>query len=591
MKSHPQLTQIIQRRLRISEYTWLIILSLFVGLVVGAAACLFRAFIHATGRMLFLNPDPLGLMRHWGLPHVLVMPFLPALGGLVVGGLLYGVLRLEGGHGVPAVIKSVATGVMSFRPSMAVKSATSAIIMGTGGSAGPEGPIVEIGSVIGAMVGRRLGISRANQGILVGCGAAAGLSAVFDAPIGAVFFTLELILPYISIRIFSPVILSSVMAGVFARSVFGRNPAFQVPAELAAGLSVSSAEVAIFSLLGVMCAFLSWLFVTLMSRGQEMFTRQQQIPLWLRPAIGGFLTGAIGLVFHPVMGEGYDFVTTLLVSRPETLLLVFLPLAKIAATSCTLGSGGTGGVFAPAMVTGAMGGALFARLLEVLPLNVGAPPGLFVLVGMAGVVAGMLNAPLAGMFIIFEVTGGNYELLVPMGCTVAVTIVVTRRLQHQASIYTLPLLRDGFDVDALRKPDPLLRATVSDAMHTDFVTLRPEMNLLEIIALAADTEQPAFPVVGPAGDLMGVISMNDLRAVLSLQDEMGRGLIAGDICDPHPPRLMPGSTLQQASHAFAGTSAEGIPVVNPSAPKQIVGMIYRSDVFKSYKKQSAIPPF
>lgn len=587
-----QFSLLLQKRLRISEYTWLIILSLLVGLVVGAAACLFRIVIHEVSHFVFLSDDPFGLRRHFGIPKWLLIPFLPAMGGLAVGLIVYRVFRIEGGQGVPAVIKSVATGVMSFRPSMAIKSATSAIIMGSGGSAGPEGPIVEIGSVIGAMIGRWLGISRSNLGILVGCGAAAGLSAVFDAPIGAVFFTLELILPFISIRIFSPVILSSVMAGVFARSVFGRNPAFEVPAAVLATLKVSTGEIVLFSLMGVLCGLLSWLFILAMTRSQEIFSRRRDIPLWLRPAIGGFFVGTLGLLFIDVMGEGYNFVGRLLAGhQPVLIVLLLLPLAKILATSCTLGSGGTGGIFAPAMVTGAMGGAVFARLTEWLPIAANIDPGVYVLVGMAGVVAGLLNAPLAGMFIIFEVTGGNYELLVPMGCTVAVTVLVTRPLQQRASIYTMSLLRDGFDVDEMRKPDPLRNAAVADAMHTDFVSLRPEMTLIQIINLVADTEQPAFPVIDSRDELTGVISMSDLRSVLSLQQELGQGLIASDICDPHPPIIMPGSTLQQASHVFAGIRSEGIPVVDPQTPKTVIGMLYRADVFASYKKHGAHPPF
>lgn len=527
--------------------------------------------------------------HRWG---VVLQACLPALGGLVVGLLIYKVLQLRGGHGVPSVMKAVATGQVNLHPSMAIKSATSPLTMASGGSAGPEGPIVEIGSVVGSLIGKGGKVRREQVGTLIGCGSAAGLAAVFSAPMGGVIFSLELIMRDFNVRKFAPVVVAAVVASVVSSALLPNDPAFHpLSAHSLGTIQPSLFLVLQFAALGVICGVVGALLTTTMYWMHDVFS-VIRLPLWAKPALGGLAVGVIGLQAPGVLGEGYETVNTLVLSgssHPEmaqavVLSMLGLCVLKILATSLTLGSGGTGGSFAPAMIVGAFLGGAFGILVDQVMPTWSPDFRVFAMVGMAGVVSSALGVPIAAMLILYEVAGAHYQLVLPLMITVAISSVVTASLR-KGSVYTLSLLRDGFDVEesGLRR-DPLLQIPVSDIMKRNFVNLRAENTLDHILDLLGSTDDDAFVVTDKEGRLKGLISTTDLRMVLNL-GELGEAvLIAQDVADPNPPFLIPDSPASQAIEIFGSTDSEGIAILESAESRRVVGIVYRGQVLRAYRK-------
>ncbi|HOE62684.1 MAG TPA: chloride channel protein [Candidatus Sumerlaeota bacterium] len=560
------------------EKGYFVLLASFVGIFVSIIAAVFRELLTRTD-VFFLMQDS----KLLGIPKAFAIPALPAIGGLVGGYIVYKLIRKPGLHGVPSVMKAVALRNLNLlHPHTALIALTSIFTIGSGGSAGPEGPIVEIGSVVGATVGKKTRISRERKGLLVGCGAAAGIAAMFNAPIGGVVFTLEIILRTFSIRAFAPVVISAVAASLLSRGYFGNYPPFYIERTLVFKY-VSLRGLFFYALLGLFCALLSILFMNLLKRVQDVFQKIKIAP-WLKPCLGGLLAGIIGIAAPDVLGEGYQAISENLrasLTVKWALALVFL---KILATCLTLGSGAIGGVFAPSLFIGACaGGAMGSFFMHYTPnlVNTDAPI-LFALAGMGGMLAGTLTAPLTGILLIFEVTGGQYQMVLPLMFTVAISSIIARSLTKQ-SIYTMSLLRDGFNVENAALPNLLSLSTAAAVMHPPTKFLKETDTLPNILHHAAEVHDTIFPVEDKEGRFIGLITLNDLKSVLAIGD-MGRIIIAADIADPLPRTLTPEDTLDKALNLMTETETEAVPIVSDRQPDKLLGIIRRQDIFAVYKK-------
>lgn len=586
-------------RIKDGEEFYMLLLATLVGLLMGCVSAGFRQLINLSHHYLFEDARAGRIAGHEVPPlaHGLLVLILPALGGLVVGFFVYRLLKLGGGHGVPNVMKAIATGNVNLSPWMAVKSSTSAITIGSGGSAGPEGPIIEIGSVVGSMVGQEAQVSKERVGTLIGCGAAAGIAAVFNAPIGGVFLALELLMKDFAVRTFGPVVVAAVVASVTNEALLPNQPVFpSMDAAIKATVDPSYGQVLMFAALGLMTGIIGALLVYTIYRMHDFFESIARVPLWLKPAIGGLLVGAIGVMLPDVIGEGYEFVRNKIIHAYEggagvitpmtALFFIFIALVKILASSLTLGSGGTGGSFAPAMVTGAMTGAGFGVLCQIMFPETAPAVTVFALVGMAGLVSSALNIHIAGILIIYEISGANYRLVLPLMITVAMSSFVSALLR-QGSVYTLSLLRDGFDVDeALRRVrDPLRRIPVRKLMKRQFTRLKPDDNLDEVIRTFSASEDDAFAVVDERGCLLGLISTRDIRGVLNMAG-IGEAIIAADAADSNPRILYPDSPATDALAIFGNSEMPAIPVLEKPGSQRIVGMVSRVDVLAVYKSQT-----
>ncbi len=583
------------RRLQKSQDVYLHLLAVVVGLIMGGVCAVFRLLINVSHE-LFVAGGGHGEGQGATFVDLAFRASLPALGGLLVGLVVYRVLKLSGGHGVPSVMKAIATGNMRLSPMMAVKSSSSIVTITSGGSCGPEGPIIEIGSVVGSWVGQWAAVTKERVGTLIGCGAASGIAGVFNAPIGGVFLALELLMRDFAGRTFAPVVVAAVVAAVTNEALLPNSPVFpKLSDPVLQTIAPNYLQMGMFAGLGLLCGLIGALLVYTLYRLHDLF-QGIRVPLWLKPALGGLGVGLVGLAYPNVIGEGYEFVSQGILEEytgngtlafSAAALFLFVALVKILVTGLTLGSGGTGGSFAPAMVTGAMTGAGFGVLCNILFPGAAPSVAVFSLVGMAGVVCSSLQIPIAGILIVYEVSGASYRLVLPLMITVAISAVLSSALR-QGSVYTLTLLRDGFDVDeAIRKVrDPLSRVPLEKIMNRKFIRLSPNDNLDQVIDAFSASEDDAFAVIDGDDTLLGMVSTRDIRGVLNLAG-IGEAIIAADAADMNPPMLYPQSPASEALAVFSSTDATAIPVVEKPGSRRIVGLVNRVDILSAYRGAAA----
>ncbi len=442
----------------------LIALAVLTGAGAGAGAVAFRYLILAVTH-LFTGRDDYSDAGHAASPHFPGLGMLFVLVVPVIGGLVYGVLvdrfaREARGHGVPEVMLAVAEKGGRIRPHVAVvKSLASAICIGSGGSVGREGPIVQIGSALGSTIGQVLRIPESRLRLLVACGAAGGISATFNAPIAGVFFALELILRDFETDSFGAVVLASVTAAVIGRAAFGDQPFLALPAFHVA----SPVEFAFYAVLGVLAATAGVGFTRVLYGVEDVCDRLWHGPEWLRPAAGGLLLGALLLLLPEMYGVGYPVLQNGVTGHYAVWFLLVLLVGKMFATSLTIGIGGSGGVFAPALFMGAMLGTAFGDGAHALFPGLTAPAGAYGLVGMGALFAGAARAPITAVLIIFELTG-DYSIVLPLMTAIVLAAGLSSRLGKD-TIYTLKLRRRGIDVLRGRSANLMEILTVADAMQ------------------------------------------------------------------------------------------------------------------------------
>jgi CIC family chloride channel protein len=424
----------------------LIALALLIGVASGVGAVAFHFMIDSF-TLLFSGHRDFSAAGHG------INPLVPGLGiwfvvlAPVLGGLIYGPLVAKfapeaRGHGVPEVMLAVNRDGGRIRPQVAaVKSLASAICIGSGGSVGREGPIVQIGSAIASVVGQAARLPESQLRLLVACGAAGGIAATFNAPIAGVVFALELILRNFRAQSFGPVVLSAVVADAIARAVLGNHTFLSLPS-----FSVSSPlELLLFAGLGVVCTFVGRAFIQVLYRGEDLADRLWRWPEWLRPAVGGILLGLVLLAVPQMYGVGYPVLLHAVGGHYVILFLLALLVAKILATSLTMWIGGSGGVFAPSLFMGAMLGSAYGAVAHDLLPQVALSAGAYGVVGMAAVFAATTRARITAVLIILELTGETH-LVLPVMVAVVVATALSGAMSRD-TIYTLKLRRRGIDLD------------------------------------------------------------------------------------------------------------------------------------------------
>jgi CIC family chloride channel protein len=563
----------------------MIVTALLIGIGAGLGAVAFRYLIQAV--------DWVGyewiprLTSSWGKAYVV---FVPAIGGLLVGCLVYFFAREAKGHGVPEVMEAVALQGGRIRPIVAVvKSLASSLCIGSGGSVGREGPIVQIGSALGSSVGQVLRLSDDRIRNLVACGAAGGIAATFNAPIAGVLFALEIILRQFSVRYFSTVVISAVAASVIGRAVFGNVSAFAIPREY--GIN-SLWEFGFYPILGILAAIVGVAFVRLLYWSEDLFDRWKQAPEWVRPAVGGALLGGLGLAYPLVTGVtwsrapqvfnvGYEVIEGALANQFTLGMVVALLVLKLMATSLTLGSGGSGGVFAPSLFMGAMLGAAFALAVDLIFPDVAAPPGAYALVGMGAVFAAGAHAPITAVLIIFELTG-DYRIILPLMLTVVVATLLAQIMLGGESIYTLKLTRRGVRLQRGRDVDVLQGVTVGEVMRREVDTVDMNLTLPEVSEVFSRSRTHGLPVLDRQGKLWGIFTVSDLdRAVV---EKMPRRTTVAEIGTPMDQLLVayPDETMGEALTRMARRGLGHLPVVSRDDPNHLLGLIRREDIIRAY---------
>ncbi len=538
-----------------------------VGLFTGGVTVLYRLAV-LKGNNAIWGGDL--ILRDFG--PVLLRFGLPPLGGLVVGYFLYKLLHFAPGHGIPSVIHSVQTNQIRIPWRAAIPSAASVVILTTGGSVGPEGPLAEMGSVFGSNMGGWIGAHQKTLRVLVGAGVAASIAAVFGAPIGGVFFALEVIFQGFEITLFGPVVIAAVVGSLVSALKFGDHTVVVFPS-----FTFNPFEFPAYIGLGILTGLMSALFILATDFSSRQFGRIP-IPLWLKPALGGIGVGLIGVFLPRVIGEGYESLTQTFHGDLVVKELAFILAGKIIATALTIGSGAPGGCFAPAIFIGGTLGGLYGALLERIFPEAVANPSAYALIGMAGMIAGTFNAPMTGILVGLRVAEGGFQALLPLMTTVALSLFIMSRWDH-VSVYTMILRRHGEWFPSGYDKDPLLEVTVADVLVSNPIRLRDHLSVEEAVTEISDCEDRAFLVEGNHGEFRGVVSLNDLRLALA-DPMMGLLINLSDVVDPQLPRLSPDTNLRGAMHLFAALKVEALPVFD--AKGKFAGLVTRDSVLGAY---------
>jgi len=564
---------------RFNYGAWLMIaLAILVGVLGGLFAVLFRSMIgwshlgfYGVGKILF------GFM-----PGGLWVIMIPALAGLVVGPLIYFFAREAKGHGVPEVMEAVALkgGRMRMRV-IFVKAIASASSIGAGASVGREGPIIQMGSGIGSVLGQWFKLKDDKVKMLVACGAAAGISATFNAPIAGVMFSQEIILDNFESTTFVPIVISSVTASAISRMFLGDAPAFIVQAFVLH----SPIELIFYAVLGIISAFIAFIFVKTLYATEDLFDAIKAIPEWSKPVFGGLIIGLIGLEFPQVLGVGYESIGQAINGQFVLGTLLMLVIVKLVATSLTLGSGHSGGVFAPSLFAGAALGGAFGLILKgAFPTIVG-NPGAYAIAGMGAVVAGATQAPITAILIIFEMTR-DYHIVLPLMIAVVfstnVFAYLSRVYLQKGNIYTLKLLRRGVNLQDGRDVNIMKLIKVSDVMSFPVAVVHEDARIENVIQMMHDGKHNGFPTINDKGELAGIITLQDIR------DIPVKGIMEIPVSEISTSKLVvtyPDKTIDDVFGILQKYDIGHLPVVNPKNHKELIGILTRSDIVKAYDKE------
>lgn len=589
--------QLLQRalwRFRLGDGWPLLVAAGALGALMGLAAVGFMAPIHWMERWLEREPTLGG-----SIPWLVV--FAPMVGALVNGAVLALLPNPFRGHGVSQVIWSVARNRSRLPATLAARQwLGSTATIGSGGSAGPEGPIVTIGAVVGSTVARSIRADASQRTLLLGCGAAAGLAAVFSAPLTGVFFALEVLLRDFSLRTFAPVVFASVLGATTAQSVLRSNaPVMGVDPAVYSGARFGLADLPAFILVGAACGACSVLFA-LTLRGSSTVFRRLPMPRLLLPVVGALALAGLGALWLASMGSdsgqppfysnGYSLIESLCAGTTQAghgtgsllLLLASLLAMKVVATSLTLGSGGSGGLFAPSLVCGGLIGALVAAAVNSIDALPDIHPALCVVTGMGAFVAGGAHAPLAGMMLSYEITR-DYTVMLPLMLAVVTSLGVARAMNRE-SLYTEDLVSYGLALGRERDWTRLERTVVGDLVLEEPIRVARSDPADAIIARIKGGLPGDAVVVDPSGRYEGMVLDADVRPIVAFS-EIAPLLTVDELIRRDVPRVRSDDSLDEVMRAFGRTTSASLPVVDPSTGA-CAGVVQRTTVLEAYSHGS-----
>lgn len=573
----------------------LLVLSVIIGGSTGLAAV---AFIHLIAIIQNRSYTTVQLL----FPHLGLWSYalVPIGGALIAGPIIAWFAREAKGHGVPEVMQALVMRGGRIRPRVAIaKIVASALCIGTGGSAGREGPIVQVGSTLGSVMGQILHLSDDRIKNLVACGAAAGIAATFNAPIAGVAFAIEVLMCELQVRAFGNVVIAAVSAAVVSQIYLGDRPAFTVPSYS----MESPVSILFYLLLGLVAALVGVAFIRMLSWFEDVFDNWK-FPLALKPAVGALLLGLLGVCYLQftntsfsnstefqlgmplieniphVYGPGFTFIEQALHGNTSFWILALLVILKPLATSLTLGSGNSGGVFAPSLFIGAMLGGAMGELFAAWNPVLAGHPGAYALVGMAAVFSACARAPLTAMLIVFEMSN-DYALILPLMLT-AVTASFLAQYLHPESIYTVKLVKRGIRFDQGRDKDIMQGVQVSEVMHKEPLTIYKKQTLAELYRKFQETNLLGFPVLDDNGALWGIVTLQDLEKAMSQEGVKLRSVKVADLSTVDPLTVCPDEPIWTAIQKMAPRDLARLPVVSRSSEKTLLGLISRSDILRAY---------
>lgn len=551
-----------------------LLIAVTIGSLAGFAAVAFRWLIGWEQSLLW----PAGadfLHQYSGAPWWLKVG-IPAGAGLVLGPLLLHVAPEARGTGVPEVMVAInqKDGIIRHRIT-ALKSLATAAFVAAGNSVGREGPTVQIGASIGSSITQLFGLGPEQRKLAIACGAAAGIASIFQAPIAGTMFVVEILLFDLEVGSLSSIVIAAVTGTVVSRFFWDRETLFEIPFFF----MEQPVELVFYVGLGIAAGFFSLLFLWAISRTGQLW-EQLRIPPWLTPCIGGIIAGCIGLMVPEALGLGNETMQSSLDgSLLFSAVLIFLP-AKLICTAVCVGSGMSGGIFAPSLFQGAMLGSLFGHLATTVWPHASLSPSHFALVGMGAVVAGTTLAPITAIMTIFELTY-NYEIVLPL-MTACIPAIIVVRLLHGYSIYETTLLNQGIRIVRGHDVNRLRAIKISDTMIREFETIRTHTPLLGLMDLVLTSSFPHFVVLDAKDRLAGVLSLRDVRVVLLDDSQDQDSVVAADLMSKNVVTVREDQNLEDAFHIFSSRHFSFLPVVAKDAPNRVVGYLKEGDLLTTY---------
>jgi len=563
------------------ENTRIIFIAAFIGVMAGLLNICFRTTVHFIDE-LFLKGGSEFLQIEKGGWHLLLLPLIPISGMVLLIPLSLLFPGEINGYGFTKFLRKVNLegGFIKAR-SIVLKILSTALTIGTGNSAGVEGPIAQIGGAMGSQVGQFFRVSGNRMKVYIAAGCAGGIAGMFNAPIAGVFFASEIVLlGTFEISSFAALVVASSMSTVLTRAYYGAHPAFFIPEYSLVNPYVEIPLYAIMAIImGILAAFHIRVFYYVRDKYQAWNIHPQ-----LKPITGALIIGILGIGFPQIMGDRYDFVENVLHGEGIAWLLFALIFLKIFATAITLGSGGAGGVFAPALFIGAMIGSSFGSFANKFLPEMTANPGTYATVGIGAFLAASTHAPMTAIFLLFEMTG-NYRIIVPVMLTAIIGTMVAKTFNND-SIDTVDFTREGINIHEGREAAVMKSLRVGAAMSedVDYISERANLNqLFEIFRMAKRSFY--FPVVDDTGKLTGIVSLQDIKNLIhsDYRDRIDQKV--GSICNRDVIFLTHEDTLYEAMKLFDIKGIEEIPVVDTRESKWVVGMLKRRNVIASYNRE------
>ena len=562
------------------ESTRLIVIAACIGLLAGGAIIIFREAVALVHEVIFVRGSELLRISEGGWRRLL-LPLLPITGAVLLIPLSLMFPGKVNGYGFTRFLRRVnlENGVIQGR-NIFIKIIATALTIGSGNSAGVEGPIAQIGGALGSKVGQTFRVSGKRMKVFIAAGCAGGIAGIFNAPIAGIFFAAEIVLlGSYEMSSFSALVISSALATVVCRAYYGEIPAFPIPDYHVVNPFV---EIPLYALMAVIIGVLAVLHIRFFYFVRDRF-RALPVHDQLKPIIGAFIVGTIAIVFPQVMGDGYEFIEKTLTGEGLIWIMLALIVLKSVATAITLGSGGAGGMFAPSLFIGAVIGGAFGGIMHFLLPEYTASPGAYATVGIGAFLAASTHAPMTAIFLLFEMTG-NYMIIIPIMITSILGSITAKKL-YEDSIDTVDFTREGINIHEGREVAIMKSIKVGKAIteEVDFISENANINhLLELFRFARDSFY--FPVINHRGRMVGVVSMQDVKNILH-DEEQRVCYLVGAICSRDVIMLTPDDNIYDALQLFDLKGIEEIPVVENHDDPWVLGMLRRRDVIAAYNHE------
>lgn len=575
---------LLWRERHIRERNFILLISFLVGIGAATASLLLKFLIHTIQQLLWANIREGA--NYWLLLY-------PIIGILLAGVFVYYVVRDDISHGVTKILYAISQRKSRIKPhNMWSSLVASSLTIGFGGSVGAEAPIVLTGAAIGSNLGRLFRMEQKTLMLLVGCGAAGAVAGIFKAPIAGLVFVIEVLMLDLTMTSVLPLLISSVTAATMSYVFSGTEAMFQ----FSQTEEFVMERIPYVLLLGIFCGLVSLYFTRAMLRVEGIYAGLSH--RWQRFILGAAMLSILIFLFPPLYGEGYNTIETLLngdfihlMDQSPFLgmengywgIVIFLGLillTKVFASAATNGGGGCGGVFAPSLYIGCIAGFIFSHVLNFFGLPVDLPEKNFALMGMAGTMSAVMHAPLTGVFLIAELTGG-YNLFLPLMIT-SIGSYVTIRAFEPHSLYTMRLAQKGELLTHHKDKAVLTLMNVGSVIETDFIAVRPDMSLGDVVKEAiAKSSRSMFPVVNTEGVLLGIVLVDNIRNIMFRPELYERFRVSRFMVSP-PARIVNDMPMEKIMHIFDDTKAWNLPVVDTEGT--YIGFVSKSKIFNAYRE-------